>query len=92
MGITSAFVLFAVFWFMILFIALPIKLETQGDRGERLVGTSAGSPEVTHLRKKLRWVTIVAIALWLPTCAIILSGWISVEDFDLYSRFGPESN
>lgn len=92
MGITSAFVLFAVFWFMILFIALPIKLETQGDRGERLVGTSAGSPEVTHLRKKLRWVTIVATALWLPTCAIILSGWISVEDFDLYSRFGPGSN
>ena len=31
MGITSALVLFAVFWFMILFIALPIKLETQGD-------------------------------------------------------------
>ena len=89
MGITSALVLFAVFWFMILFVALPIKLETQGDRGERLVGTSAGSPEVTHMRKKLRWVTIVAVLLWVPTCAIILSGWISVDDFDLYSRFGP---
>ena len=89
MGITSALVLFAVFWFMILFVALPIKLETQGDRGERLVGTSAGSPEVTHVRKKLRWVTIIAILLWVPTCAIILSGWISVDDFDLYSRFGP---
>ena len=89
MGITSALVLFAVFWFMILFVALPIKLETQGDRGERLVGTSADSPEVTHMRKKLRWVTIVAVLLWVPTCAIILSGWISVDDFDLYSRFGP---
>ncbi len=92
MGITSALVLFAVFWFMLLFIALPIKLETQGDRGERLVGTSAGSPEVTHLRKKLRWVTIVAFGLWVPTCAIILSGLISVDDFDLYSRFGPGSS
>ena len=89
MGITSALVLLAVFWFMILFIALPIKLETQGDRGERLIGTSAGSPEVTHLRTKLRWVTIVAVALWVPTCAIILSGLITVEDFDLYRRFGP---
>ncbi len=91
MGITSALVLLAVFWFMILFIALPIKLETQGDRGERLVGTSAGSPEVTHLRTKLRWVTIIALVLWVPTCAIILSGVISVDDFDLYARFGPGS-
>ena len=92
MGITSALVLFAVFWFMLLFIALPIRLETQGDLGARLIGTSAGSPEVTHLRKKLRWVTVIAFALWIPTCAIILSGVISVDDFDLYSRFGPGAN
>ncbi len=31
MGITSALVLFAVIWFMVLFVTLPIGLRTQGD-------------------------------------------------------------
>ncbi len=34
MGITSALVLFAVIWFLVLFIVLPIRLKTQGDLGE----------------------------------------------------------
>ncbi len=34
MGITSALVLFAVIWFMVLFITLPLRLTTQGDVGE----------------------------------------------------------
>ena len=44
MSIVSAIVLFAVIWFMVLFIVLPIRLETQGDVGEHVPGTHAGSP------------------------------------------------
>ena len=92
MGITSAIVLFAVFWFMTLFVVLPIGLRTQGDEGARLVGTHASAPETTHLKRKLWWTTGIALVLWVPTCAIILSGIVTVEDFDLFSRFGPGSS
>lgn len=88
MQITSAIVLFAVYWFMLLFIALPIRLQTQGDKGARLIGTPASAPEVTHLKRKMIWVTIITVILWVPTCAVILSGVITVEDFDLFTRFG----
>jgi len=91
MAITSALVLFAIFWFLFLFIALPIKLETQSDRGLRLEGTPGSAPEVTHLRRKFFWVTVATLVLWIPTCAIIISGVISVDDFDLFRRFGPDS-
>ena len=41
MNVVSAIVLFAVIWFMVLFVVLPLRLKTQGDVGERLVGTHA---------------------------------------------------
>ena len=44
MSITSAIVLFAIVWFMVFFIALPIRLKTQGDVGEIVPGTQAGAP------------------------------------------------
>ena len=34
MTVVSALVLLAVIWFLVFFIVLPIRLETQGDRGE----------------------------------------------------------
>ena len=38
----AALVLFAVIWFLVLFVVLPLRLETQGDRGEKVPGTQAG--------------------------------------------------
>ncbi|NCV49796.1 MAG: DUF1467 family protein, partial [Rhodobacterales bacterium] len=44
MGITSALVLFAVIWFLVFLVVIPIRLETQGDVGEVEPGTHAGAP------------------------------------------------
>ena len=52
MSITSAIVLFAIVWFMVFFIALPIRLKTQGDVGEIVPGTQAGAPAEHQLKKK----------------------------------------
>ena len=82
MAITSALVLYAVVWFMCFFIALPIRIKTQGDLGDVLPGTQAGSPEHHHLKKKAIITTIVATLLWAAISGIILSGWISVSDLD----------
>ncbi len=90
MAITSAIVLLAVYWFLTLFVVLPIGLKTQGDAGERLVGTHASSPVTGSLMPKLWWTTGVAIVLWAITCGIILSGIISVDDFDLYQYIAPK--
>ncbi|MEP4196894.1 MAG: DUF1467 family protein [Aliishimia sp.] len=86
MGITSAFVLFAVIWFMTFLIVLPIRVETQGDKGEIVPGTHASSPEVHNLKGKALITTGVAIVLWLVIAGIILSGWITVDDLDYFNR------
>lgn len=84
MTISAAAVLFAVIWFMTLFIALPIGLRTQGDDGRIVPGTHASSPMNLRLGRKVIWVTLITILLWIPACLIIISGVISVEMLDFY--------
>lgn len=92
MSIVSAIVLFAVVWFLVLFVVLPFRLKTQGDVGDVMPGTQAGAPETAFsMKRKAGITTVFAVAVWgLLVCIILFSG-LSIRDFDLYSRFGPGS-
>ncbi|KUP93915.1 DUF1467 family protein [Tritonibacter horizontis] len=86
MGITSGLVLYAVIWFLTFLIVIPIRLETQGDRGKVVPGTHAGAPE-RHFLKAKAWITTgVAALIWVVLAGVILSGVISVNDFDWFNR------
>lgn len=89
MTITSVLVLFAVVWFMVLFIALPVRLKTQGDVGEVVPGTHAGAPANFHLKRKLVWVTAISLVVWLILTVIIQSGVVGVRDLDWFQRMAP---
>ncbi len=84
----SAFVLFAVFWFMTLFIILPLRLTTQGEAGTTVKGTLESAPENPQLKRRFLLTTVVALVLWGIAVAIITSGWITMDDVDLFRRFG----
>ena len=90
MAITSAIVLYAVIWFMTLFVSLPIGLRTQGDEDEIVPGTHAGSPANLNLKRKLVWVTVIGTAIWIVAAGIILSGVISVDDLDVLRKMRPD--
>ena len=91
MGPVSGLVLFAVIWALTFCVALPIRIQTQGDLGEIVPGTHAGSPEHHHIRKKIFWTTIVAAILWGICATVILSGWITVDDVEKWFRAGAWS-
>ena len=80
MSVTSAIVLFAVCWFMILFMVLPLFVRSQEEAGEVEPGTSPGAPDEPMMKKKLIWTTIAAVIVWAALVAVILSGVISAED------------
>ena len=71
MTITSAIVLLSVYWFIILFIVLPINVTTQNDERNVVEGTAPSSPVNPNLKRKFSITTIVSIILWLPTCLAI---------------------
>ena len=71
MTITSAIVLLSVYWFIILFIILPINVTTQNDERNIIEGTAPSSPVNPNLKRKFSITTIVSIILWIPTCLAI---------------------
>lgn len=86
MSLTGGIILFAVIWFMVFFMVLPIRLKTQGDVDEIVPGTHAGAPHEAHLGAKVKITTGVAIVLWAIIAGILLSGMITLEDIDFFGR------
>lgn len=93
MGPTSALVLFAVIWFMVFFIVLPLRMQTQGEAGEVVPGTHASAPANVQIGRKARITTIWAFGLWVIIAGTILSGVITVRDMDWFNRMAtPETS
>ena len=67
MSITSALVLLAVTWFMVLFFVLPFKARSQADEGEVVPGTHSGAPANFKAKKTAILVTLISIPLCRPS-------------------------
>ncbi|WP_340108583.1 DUF1467 family protein [Pikeienuella sp. HZG-20] len=80
MNITSALVLYALLWFMALFMLLPLFIRSQEEAGEVAPGTSAGAPENPMMLKKMLWATIASAVAWLIVFGVIMSGIITLAD------------
>jgi predicted secreted protein len=89
MTITAAIVLFSVTWFMVFFIVLPLRFVSQADTGNVVPGTPKSAPAGDIVLRKAKITTVLALVIWAALCAVILSGWISVRDFDVMHVMTP---
>ncbi len=87
MAVTSALVLLAVIWFMLLFIALPLRQKSQTEDGHRVPGTPGSAPVNPMIGKKMLWVTIISFILWIPLVWFINSGIWTIENIDIWNKF-----
>lgn len=88
MNIVTGLVLYALIWFMTLFIVLQVGVTSQSEAGARVRGTHGSAPEKPQLKRRFLVTTGVAAAIWAVIAWIIISGVISIEDIDLFTRFG----
>ncbi|HBG97656.1 MAG: DUF1467 family protein [Rhodobacteraceae bacterium] len=91
MALTSALVLFAVIWFLCLMIGLQLRITTQAETGEVAPGTPPSAPVNPAMGKRFFWVTVASLAIWAPLCGLILSGWIGIDDIDLFRAWREAS-
>ena len=91
MSITAALVMFAVCWFMTFFVVLPLRFKSQSDDGVVVPGTPKSAPSGFVVKRKAWITTIAATIIWIILCSIILSGVITVRDFDFMGRMPPVS-
>ncbi|MFT4793948.1 MAG: putative secreted protein [Paracoccaceae bacterium] len=80
MTITGAMVIYAMAWFMCLFIILPLSIKSQDEHGEVVPGTPASAPEVPRLKRKFIQTTIVATAIWVTVMVIVVFEVVSLSD------------
>ncbi len=87
MGPVSGLVLFAVIWFMVLFIILPIRVQSQAEAGERVAGTPAGAPSSAFsMKSKFVTTTWIASLAFAVIASVIIWGGITVADLDFFNR------
>ncbi|WP_372605585.1 DUF1467 family protein [Actibacterium sp.] len=82
MSITAAIVLFAVIWFMVLFIKLAMHRDFQADTGAVERGTHASAPVNFNPKRTALIVSGVTVVLWVILAGTIMSGVVSVRDLD----------
>ena len=86
MSVASAIVVFAVIWFLVLFVVLPIGMRTQGEAGDVTPGTPSSAPAEPRLRRKFAWVTLATLVIWAAVCGFILWGGVGIRDLDFWGR------
>ncbi|AUH34458.1 DUF1467 family protein [Paracoccus tegillarcae] len=90
MNLTGGVVLYAVLWFLVLFIILPIGARSQADAGKVVPGTHASAPDNPQLKRKALWTTLIAAVIWGFCAWIILGGVITREDMEALGRWSTE--
>jgi predicted secreted protein len=86
MSVTSALVLFAVLWFLILLMILPLGVQSQQEAGEIVPGTPPGAPAGNFLRRKLIWTTLLTCAAFAAVYYVVVFEVITHDDI---ARFAP---
>lgn len=86
MNLTGGIVLFAVIWFMVFFVVLPIRFQSQEEAGEVVPGTPPSAPAEARIGRKAFITTLIAVPLWAVIAAVILSGVITIRDLDWFGR------
>jgi len=67
MSLATAFAIYFIIWWVVLFAVLPWGVRSQDEDGTTIPGSDPGAPTIPRLRRKLVWTTIVAaivFALW----------------------------
>lgn len=86
MNLTGGIVLFAVIWFMVFFVVLPIRFRSQEEAGDVVPGTPPSAPAEARIGRKALITTLVAVPLWALIAWVILSGAITIRDIDWFGR------
>ncbi|WKA31650.1 DUF1467 family protein [Bradyrhizobium roseum] len=68
-SISTAFAIYFVLWWVVLFVTLPFGVRSQHEDGDGAPGTDPGAPVLARMGKKLLWTTVISavafgIGMW----------------------------
>jgi predicted secreted protein len=77
--ISTAFAIYFVMWWIVLFLTLPFGVRSQHEDGAGAPGTDPGAPIVSGMGRKLIWTTVISAVLFAVSYLAYNAGYLNVE-------------
>jgi predicted secreted protein len=78
-SISSAFAIYFVLWWVVLFAVLPFGVRSQHDSGEVSLGTDPGAPVLARMGRKLLWTTLISAVIFGIALLAYRAGFLNIE-------------
>ena len=90
MSLTSAFAIYFVLWWIVLFAVLPWGVKTQDEHGDVVPGSASSAPQHPFLGRKLIATTVVAAVVFAILYLVVGYGGLTLDDIPFLPDFTPE--
>jgi predicted secreted protein len=78
-SISTAFAIYFVLWWVVLFLTLPFGVRSQHEEGGGVEGTDPGAPIMARMGRKLFWTTLISAAIFAVAMWAYNAGYLSIE-------------
>jgi predicted secreted protein len=77
--ISTAFAIYFVMWWIVLFLTLPFGVRSQHEDGEGAPGTDPGAPVMSRMGPKLIWTTAISAVIFAASWLAYNAGLLNVD-------------
>jgi predicted secreted protein len=77
--LSTAFAIYFVIWWIVLFLTLPFGVRSQHEDGEGAPGTDPGAPVAPLMGRKLIWTTVISAIVFAVATLAYNAGLLNVE-------------
>ena len=77
--ISTAFAIYFVMWWVVLFLTLPFGVRSQHEDGEGAPGTDPGAPVASRMGRKMIWTTVISAIIFAIASLAYNAGLLNVE-------------
>ena len=78
-SISTAFAIYFVLWWVVLFAVLPFGIRSQMESGEEIAGTDPGAPSAARMGRKLLWTTVISAVIFAVGMWAFRAGYFNIE-------------
>jgi predicted secreted protein len=78
-NISTAFAIYFVLWWLVLFLTLPFGVRSQHEDGEGAPGTDPGAPILARMGRKLIWTTAISAVIFAISISAYFQGYFNIE-------------
>ena len=78
-SISTAFAIYFVLWWVVLFVTLPFGVRSQHEDGESVPGTDPGAPVASQMGRKLIWTTAISAIIFASAMLAFNAGYLNIE-------------